>query len=162
MLSATLPVRLRVHLYTKLHVRIAVSTLCVRLPTCLSIWCFHSCAVVLSLYMPSLAFCTHCAYASTVCLSVPPWVLFTDRWPEGILGPKLLSCCEDCTLLPASQRIRVAFKEHIRCQPVHVHSHNGTGRAADKSSVHVCLNMNVCVKMCLNFMAVSHPEGLKE
>lgn len=79
MLSATLPVCLCVHLCTTLHVRIAVSTLCVRLPTCLSIWCFHSRAVVLSLYMPSLAFCTHCAYASAVCLSVPLWVLFTDR-----------------------------------------------------------------------------------
>lgn len=71
----------------KLHVPVAVSTLSVCLPTCLAIRCVRSCAVFLSLDMPSLAFCMRSAYASMFHLSVPrgshilmdDWKIYWDQ-----------------------------------------------------------------------------------
>ncbi len=71
----------------------------------------------------------------------------------------------------------VAFKTHTCCQPAHTpRTHtlsgmykyeasgksHGIERAVDESSVHVCENKNVCVKICLIFVAVFAPYGVKQ
>lgn len=92
----------------KQHVPIAVSTLCIYLPTCLSIWRTRSYAAFLSLCIPSQVFCLPSAYATTIrfCESY----MVTD-----ILGSKLCSCCRERPLprphLPTSQLMTVAFKK---------------------------------------------------
>lgn len=106
------------------------------------------------------------------------WILCTDRWLEDILGSKLLSCCRErsppplflahdsglqnthtlsaCTYIHDTYTLVAVFKNKVSG------NRHGIERAVDKSSPLVCVNMNVCVRVCLIFMVVLAPHGVKE